>query len=82
LFSALLKAANLEKKPLSRGCLSSDARTLQRKWLAKIRCFKLLQTLFLRLYISTEVYPEVVISGTGLPGTSGSEAASRSTGAK
>lgn len=38
--------------------------------LAKIGCFDLLNRLYGRLYISTEVYTEVVINGAGLPGAS------------
>ncbi|MBZ5527994.1 MAG: DUF3368 domain-containing protein [Acidobacteriia bacterium] len=38
--------------------------------LAKIGCFDLLNRLYPRLYISTEVHREVVIAGTGLPGAS------------
>jgi predicted nucleic acid-binding protein len=36
--------------------------------LAKLDCFALLNRLFPRLYISTEVHHEVVVSGAGLPG--------------
>ncbi len=38
--------------------------------LARIRCFDLLPKLYGRVYISTEVYNEVVIDGAGLPGAS------------
>lgn len=38
--------------------------------LAKLGCFDLLNRLFPRLYISTEVHREVVVSGAGLPGAS------------
>jgi predicted nucleic acid-binding protein len=38
--------------------------------LAKLGCFDLLNTLFPRLYISSEVHREVVVSGAGLPGAS------------
>jgi len=38
--------------------------------LAKLGCFELLNRLFPRLYISTEVHHEVVVAGTGLPGAS------------
>jgi predicted nucleic acid-binding protein len=38
--------------------------------LAKLGCFELLNRLFSRLYISTEVHHEVVFSGAGLPGAS------------
>ncbi len=38
--------------------------------LAKVACFDLLNRLFPRLYISTEVQHEVVVSGAGLPGAS------------
>ena len=38
--------------------------------LAKLSCFDLLNRLFPRLYISTEVHREVVVSGAGLPGAS------------
>jgi predicted nucleic acid-binding protein len=38
--------------------------------LAKLACFDLLNRLFPVLYISTEVYQEVVVSGSGLPGAS------------
>lgn len=36
--------------------------------LAKLNCINLLKDLFSRLYISTEVHHEVVVSGAGLPG--------------
>lgn len=36
--------------------------------LAKLGCFDLLKQLFPRIYISKEVYGEVVIAGRGLPG--------------
>lgn len=36
--------------------------------LAKLGCFDLLNKLFPRIYISTEVHYEVVVAGTGLPG--------------
>ena len=36
--------------------------------LAKLACFDLLNRLFPRLYISTEVHHEVVVVGAGLPG--------------
>ncbi len=36
--------------------------------LAKLACFDLLNRLFPRIYISTEVYLEVVVAGAGLPG--------------
>jgi predicted nucleic acid-binding protein len=36
--------------------------------LAKLGCFDLLNRLFPRLYISTEVHREVVVAGAGLPG--------------
>jgi predicted nucleic acid-binding protein len=38
--------------------------------LAKLACFDLLNRLFPLLYVSTEVFPEVVVSGAGLPGAS------------
>lgn len=38
--------------------------------LTKLGCFDLLNRLFPRLYISTEVHYEVVIAGAGLPGSS------------
>lgn len=38
--------------------------------LAKLGCFELLNKLFARLYISSEVYHEVVVAGAGLPGAS------------
>jgi len=38
--------------------------------LAKLGCFDLLQRLFPRLYISSEVHHEVVVAGVGLPGAS------------
>jgi len=38
--------------------------------LAKLSCFELLNKLFPLLYISREVYHEVVVSGAGLPGAS------------
>ena len=38
--------------------------------LAKLGCFDLLKRLFPRLYISSEVHNEVVVSGAGLPGAS------------
>jgi predicted nucleic acid-binding protein len=38
--------------------------------LAKLGCFDLLNRLFPRLYTSTEVHREVVVSGAGLPGAS------------
>ena len=38
--------------------------------LAKLDCFNLLNRLFPRLYISTAVQHEVVVSGAGLPGAS------------
>jgi len=38
--------------------------------LAKLGCFDLLKRLFPRLYISSEVHHEVVVSGAGLPGAS------------
>ena len=36
--------------------------------LARIGCFDLLPRLYPRVHISSEVYQEVVIDGTGLPG--------------
>lgn len=36
--------------------------------LSKLACFDLLNKLFPRIYVSTEVYLEVVVAGTGLPG--------------
>jgi predicted nucleic acid-binding protein len=36
--------------------------------LAKLACFDLLHRVFPRLYISSEVHREVVVSGAGLPG--------------
>jgi len=36
--------------------------------LARINCFDLLPKLYGRVYISTEVYNEVVIAGAGLAG--------------
>ena len=36
--------------------------------LARIRCFDLLPKLYGKIYVSTEVYNEVVIDGAGLPG--------------
>ena len=36
--------------------------------LARIGCFDLLPKLYVRIYISNEVYGEVVIDGAGLPG--------------
>ena len=36
--------------------------------LAKLACFDLLNRLFPRIYISTEVYLEVVVAGAALPG--------------
>lgn len=36
--------------------------------LAKLDCFNLLNKLYSRLYISAEVYDEVVVAGEGLPG--------------
>jgi hypothetical protein len=36
--------------------------------LTKLACFKLLNRLFTRVYISPEVHHEVVIAGAGLPG--------------
>jgi hypothetical protein len=41
--------------------------------LAKLACFDLLKKLFPLLYIPTEVYREVVVSGAGLPGASEKE---------
>jgi predicted nucleic acid-binding protein len=38
--------------------------------LAKVGCFDFLETLYPRVYISPEVYGEVVYSGAGLPGAS------------
>jgi predicted nucleic acid-binding protein len=38
--------------------------------LAKLDCFELLNRLFSRIYISAEVYQEVVVAGAGLPGAS------------
>jgi uncharacterized protein len=38
--------------------------------LAKLGCFDLLNRLFPRVYISSEVHDEVVVAGTGLPGAS------------
>jgi len=38
--------------------------------LAKLGCFDLLNRLFPRLYISSEVHHEVVVAGVGLPGAS------------
>jgi predicted nucleic acid-binding protein len=38
--------------------------------LAKLACFDLLNRLFPLLYVSTEVFREVVVSGAGLPGAS------------
>jgi predicted nucleic acid-binding protein len=38
--------------------------------LAKLSCFDLLNRLFPRLHISSEVHHEVVVSGAGLPGAS------------
>jgi predicted nucleic acid-binding protein len=38
--------------------------------LAKLACFDFLNRLFPLLYISTEVFREVVVSGAGLPGAS------------
>ncbi|MBZ5700963.1 MAG: DUF3368 domain-containing protein [Acidobacteriia bacterium] len=38
--------------------------------LAKLGCFDLLNRLFPRIYISTEVHHEVVVAGAGLPGAS------------
>lgn len=38
--------------------------------LAKLGCFNLLNRLFPRLYISTEVHYEVVVAGVGQPGAS------------
>jgi len=38
--------------------------------LARLDCLDLLSKLFPRLYISTEVHHEVVVSGAGLPGAS------------
>ena len=38
--------------------------------LAKLACFNLLNRLFPVVYISTEVYHEVVVAGAGLPGAS------------
>lgn len=38
--------------------------------LTKLGCFDLLNRLFPRVYISTEVHYEVVIAGAGLPGSS------------
>ena len=38
--------------------------------LTKLGCFDLLNRLFPRFYISTEVHYEVVIAGAGLPGSS------------
>ncbi|MGC2112692.1 MAG: hypothetical protein WA655_24445 [Candidatus Korobacteraceae bacterium] len=37
--------------------------------LAKLSCFDLLEKLYSRLYISAEVYHEVVVAGAGLPGS-------------
>lgn len=37
--------------------------------LTKLGCFDLLNSLFPRLYISSEVHHEVVIAGVGLPGS-------------
>lgn len=36
--------------------------------LTKLGCFNLLNRLFQRVYISTEVHREVVLTGPGLPG--------------
>jgi len=36
--------------------------------LAKLNCFDILNRLYPRLHISAEVYSEVVVAGTGLPG--------------
>jgi len=38
--------------------------------LARLDCLDLLNKLFSRVYISTEVHHEVVVSGAGLPGAS------------
>lgn len=38
--------------------------------LSKLECFELLNRLFPRVYISTEVHHEVVVAGAGLPGAS------------
>jgi uncharacterized protein len=38
--------------------------------LAKLGCFDILNRLFPRLYVSSEVHHEVVVSGAGLPGAS------------
>ena len=38
--------------------------------LAKLGCFDLLRELYPRIYISAEVYREVVVAGLGLPGAS------------
>jgi hypothetical protein len=38
--------------------------------LAKLGCFDLLNRLFPRVFISAEVYHEVVVAGAGLPGAS------------
>lgn len=37
---------------------------------AKLNCFDLLRALYPQVYISEEVYKEVVVSGAGLPGAS------------
>lgn len=37
---------------------------------AKLNCFDLLRALYTNVYIAEEVYKEVVISGSGLPGAS------------
>ncbi len=36
--------------------------------MAKLHCFDLLNKLYPRLYISAEVYDEVVVAGAGMPG--------------
>jgi predicted nucleic acid-binding protein len=38
--------------------------------LSRLACFHLLNKLFPRIYISTEVHHEVVVAGAGLPGSS------------
>jgi predicted nucleic acid-binding protein len=37
--------------------------------LAKLDCFDLLRQIFTRIYISVEVYREVVVAGAGRPGS-------------
>lgn len=44
--------------------------------LAKLHCFDLLQKLYSTVWISTEVYNEVVVAGAGLPGALQVKAAS------